>query len=151
MKITQPSANCIQLLEKLEGLKLDAYLDSGGVPTIGIGTIIYPNGQRVKMGDKITADQAHEYCLHDLAGTALAIDALSRDDINQNQFDALCSFVYNVGIGAYRDSTLRKLVNGNPNNAEIRAEFMKWKYVRGLVIPGLITRRTKEADLYFKK
>lgn len=150
MKITQPSASCLQLLERIEGLKLNAYLDTGGVPTIGVGTTRYPNGNWVKMGDKITKEQAYDYLRHDVAGAAKDVDDLTTDAINQNQFDALVSFVYNLGRGSYQKSTLRTLINGNPNNAEIRAEFAKWKYDNGKIIDGLIVRRKLEADLYFK-
>lgn len=151
MKITSPSLNCLQLLEKVEGLELKAYLDTGGIPTIGIGTTRYPNGNKVKLGDTITKDQAYEYLQHDVAGAAKDVDDLTTDDINQNQFDALVSFVYNIGRGSYQKSTLRVLVNGNPNNAEIRKEFAKWHFDDGKSINGLITRRKLEADLYFKQ
>jgi lysozyme len=70
--------------------------------------------------------------------------------VNQNQYDALVSFVFNLGIGAFRKSTLLKKIQANPNDPAIRAEFMKWVNAGGKPLKGLITRRAAEADLYFK-
>jgi lysozyme len=74
--------------------------------------------------------------------------------VNQNQFDALVSFCYNLGIGAFNSSTLKKKVIANPADASIRDEFMKWNKarVKGVLteLKGLTNRRTAEADLYFK-
>ena len=77
-----------------------------------------------------------------------AVDSFCRDDINQNQFDALCAFAYNVGINALKNSTLLKKVNKNPNDPTIRAEFLKWNKANGRALKGLTNRRIAEADLY---
>jgi len=69
--------------------------------------------------------------------------------VNQNQFDALTSFAYNVGIGGFKKSTLLKLVKANANNPLIRNEFAKWNKAGGKVLKGLTNRRKEEADLYF--
>lgn len=152
-----------------EGLKLKAYKCPAGVWTIGIGTTRYPNGVRVKEGDTCTEAQAYEWLQFDMSGAAKAVDDYTRDDLNQNQFDVLCDFVYNKGIGAYRDSTLRRLVNAGPNDARIRAEFAKWVYAGdgshngkdddndGIIdepgekqrLNGLVRRSQMWADLYF--
>ena len=66
------------------------------------------------------------------------------------QFDALTSFTYNVGSGAFGGSTLLKKLKVNPNDPTIRDEFMRWVYGGGEILPGLVTRREAEADLYFK-
>ena len=78
-----------------------------------------------------------------------AVDSFCRDDINQDQFDALVSFAYNLGNGSLKSSTLLKKVNANPNDPTIRDEFMKWVNAGGKKLPGLIRRRQAEADLYF--
>jgi len=152
-----------------EGIKLKAYLCPAGVWTIGIGTTVYPDGTRVKEGDTCTEAQAYEWLQHDMDGAAKAVDAYTTDAINQNQFDALCDFVYNKGVGNYRDSTLRKLVNAGPNDARIRAAFGKWIFGGdgshngidddgdGQVdepgekqrLAGLVRRAQMQADLYF--
>ncbi len=80
-----------------------------------------------------------------------AVDAATRDDINQNQFDALVSFAYNVGINAFKRSTLLKYINRNPNDARIKAQFLRWKHANGRVLQGLLKRRQEEANLYFTK
>ena len=67
------------------------------------------------------------------------------------QFDALVSFAYNVGVGNFAKSTLLKKVNANPNDPTIRSEFEKWNKANGRVLKGLVTRRKEEADLYFTK
>lgn len=139
----------IALIREFEGLRLKAYKDSAGIPTIGYGTIRYPDGTRVKMGDTCTKEQAAAYQLHDLKWVIDAVDTMTTDELTQNQFDALCSFVYNVGATAYRDSTLRKKVNANPADRSIRQEFARWNKAGGKVIQGLVNRRQKEAALYF--
>jgi lysozyme len=149
MKITDVSPEGLTLLKQFEGLRLSAYLDSAGIPTIGYGTIRYPNGEKVKMGDLCTPDQADMYFAHDLQRFERAVDALSVDTLSQRQFDALTSFTYNTGENAYRTSTLRKVVNVNPNDPGIRRQFQKWHFAGGRPIKGLWKRRHREADFYF--
>jgi lysozyme len=79
------------------------------------------------------------------------VDSYCRDDINQNQFDALVSFAYNLGPGNLKSSTLLKKVNANPEDESIRLEFMKWVKAGGKTLKGLVRRREAEANLYFKK
>jgi Phage-related lysozyme (muraminidase) len=153
-KITTVSDQCLQLIEQFEcggnvAKYLTAYKCPAGVWTIGIGTTVYPNGQKVKQGDVATKDQAYEYLQHDLKTTEVSVDSFTIDTINQHQFDALVSFAYNVGTGALKGSTLLKKVNVNPSDSTIRAEFNKWVNGGGKVLPGLIKRRAAEADLYF--
>ena len=139
----------LELIKEFEGLRLKAYLDSAGVPTIGFGTIRYPDGTKVKMGDVCTEKQADEWLLYEVTEKTRSINTLVKMSINQNQFDALCSFAYNVGTGALGKSTLLKRVNINPFDQLIRSEFLKWNRAGGAVVKGLTIRRTKEASLYF--
>jgi lysozyme len=153
-KITTISDKGIQLIEQFECSGdvtkfLKAYLCPAGVWTIGIGTTVYPDGQKVKQGDLITKEQAYDYLRFDLAYTEKQVDSYTTDSINQNQFDALVSFAYNVGTGALKSSTLLKKVNANPSDPTIRKEFERWVHGGGKVLPGLVTRRKAEADLYF--
>jgi lysozyme len=74
---------------------------------------------------------------------------MTRDDITQNQYDALVSFAYNVGLTNFKNSTLLKRINANPKDPDITNQFMKWIRAGGRVIRGLITRRRVEAQLYF--
>ena len=162
---------CVALIKKWESLKLKAYLCPAKVPTIGWGTIRYPNGIKVKLGDKCTAKQAEEWLMHEINQKAYAIDPMLSDNLTDNQYAAIISFTYNLGEGALRSSTLLRKVNTNPNDPTIRNEFMKWVFAGdgtkngkdddgdGLIdeagekakLDGLVARRKEEADLYFKK
>jgi len=165
----KPSKSVFEEAVKFEALKLEAYLCPANVWTIGIGTTVYPNGKRVQKGDKCTREQAIQYFLHDMGLVATQVDSVTIDNINQNQFDALCLFVYNVGFPAYKNSNLRKRVNANPKDVAIRLEFDKWTKANGehnkkdddgdglidevgekQILGGLIKRRTAEANLYFR-
>lgn len=128
---------------------LKAYLDSGGVWTIGIGTIKYPNGQPVKKGDVITAEQRDEYFLFEIRSKVEKTIFLTRDDINQNQFDALVDFSYNVGTTGLQKSTLLKNVNANLSNKEIVKNFLAWRFDNGKEVGGLTRRRMSDAYMYF--
>lgn len=143
----------IALLHEGEGCRLLAYLDTGGVWTIGWGTTRYPpwhlEGRRVRQGDMCTPEQADLFFRHDLAATEDAVDALTVDTIAPAHFDALVSFAYNVGVSAYRGSTLRRLVNAHPAEPSIRYQFMRWHYDNGQPVRGLWNRRHREADHYF--
>ena len=148
-KITQISSKGLQLIKISEGLKLKAYLCPANVPTIGYGTIRYPNGEKVKLGDTCTPEQAETYLKHDVKVFEQGVDAMCRDDINQNQFDSLVSFAYNLGLGNLKSSTLLKKVNANPNDLTIKNEFLRWNKAGGKVLEGLTRRRKAEAELYF--
>lgn len=151
----------VDFIKRHEGLRLSAYLDSVGKPTIGYGNTYYTDGRAVRMGDKITRVQAEELLKMILKKFVYDVNSLLQTNVSQNQFDALVSFAYNVGSDidsdniaeGLGDSTLLKKVNGNPNDPSIRDEFMKWNKgrVKGIlkVLPGLTKRRREEADLYF--
>jgi len=144
----KPSQQCYDLIKSFEGLSLKAYLDPIGIPTIGYGSIRHPNGDRVRMGDKITLQQAGEYLAHEVKEFADMVSMLA-PNINQSQFDALVSFAFNLGSGNLRASTLLKKVRNNPADPTIRQEFLKWNRAGGQVLRGLTRRRKAEADLYF--
>ena len=151
MKITKTSKNGIALIKKYEGFKSKPYLCPANVPTIGYGATYYPNGQKVKLTDP-AIDEKHASLLLEamLNPYEKAVDSYCRDDINQNQFDALVSFAYNLGNSALKSSTLLKKVNANPNDKTIRNEFLKWVNADGIKLNGLVKRRIEESNLYFK-
>jgi lysozyme len=152
MKITTINKAGIELICQFEGFSSKPYLCSAKVPTIGYGTTRYPNGKKVTLQDtSITVEQAKDIMKHDLRQFELAVDAMAVDTINQNQFNALVSFAYNVGATALRTSTLLKKVNSNPNDPFIRNEFLKWVKAGGVTVTGLIRRREAESNLYFTK
>jgi lysozyme len=144
------SQDCLELVKKFEGLKLEAYLCPAKVPTIGYGSTFYPDGQKVKLGQKISLGKAEELLLWELNEVASQI----RVALPQNKFDALVSFAYNLGVGNLKKSTLFQKVLANHNDPTIKDEFMKWTKARVngelVVLKGLVKRREAESNLYFK-
>jgi lysozyme len=152
MRITTINKAGIDLISQFEGFSSKPYLCSAKVPTIGYGTTRYPNGKKVTLQDSsITVEQAKDIMRHDVRQFELAVDAMAVDTINQNQFNALVSFAYNVGANALRTSTLLKKVNANPNDPFIRNEFLRWNRAGGNIVAGLTRRREAESNLYFTK
>lgn len=149
-KITKVSKTGLDLIKKYEGFRANPYKCPAGVPTIGYGATYYPNGKRVKMTDPpITEKIATGMLKEMLVRFEKAVDTYCVDTINQNQFDALVSFAYNVGTNALKNSTLLRKLNVDPNDPTIRDEFMRWVRANGKKLKGLVTRRKEEADLYF--
>jgi lysozyme len=147
----------IKILHDFEGLRLTSYLCPAGVWTIGYGNTFYEDGSAVKRGDVITQERADRLFVILLDQFAAQVRPLIKQPLNNNQFGALLSFAYNVGVGGrlqtqppgLRRSTLLRLVNANPNDPLIRQEFAKWTRAGGQVLNGLVRRRAAEADLYF--
>jgi lysozyme len=137
-------------ITKHEGLRLKPYLCPAKIPTIGYGNTYYSDGKRVTLLDKdITKQQAFDMFKEIANRFAKRVDELVTSNINQNQFNALVSFAYNVGTGNFSSSTLLKKVNKNPNDLTLKAEFLRWNKAGGKVLNGLTNRRNEEADLYF--
>ena len=148
------------LIAKFEGLSLKPYLCSAGVPTIGYGNTFYPSGRKVTMRDAPITESTAFWMLKQVADMfARDVDSLVTSNINQNQFNALVSFAFNLGSDidadnipeGLGDSTLLRKVNANPNDISIAREFAKWNKAKGVVSNGLTKRRLEEAQLYFKK
>lgn len=139
------SKNGLALTQLSEGCKLDAYPDVGGVWTIGYG-----HTKGVKKGDTCTQAQAEAWLKEDIQ---TCVDAINRDvtvSINQNQFDALVDFAFNLGIGALKNSTLWRKLNAG-DFAGAAAEFPKWDMAGGKHIKGLLARRIREQSLFLGK
>jgi len=134
------------LIKKFEELRLDAYLDAVGIPTIGWGTTRI-DGKPVKMGTRITVERAQELFEKDLAVFEDAVCDLVRVPITQMQFDALVSFTYNVGAANFQKSTLLKLINQG-RLREAQPQFLRWNKAKGKVLKGLTRRRLAEAVLF---
>ncbi len=141
MKITKEGIN---LIKKFEGLRLEAYLCPAGVWTIGYG-----HTKGVKKGQVITQLEADNLLKEDLSSFEKGVTSLIKSNINQNQFDSLVSFAFNLGLANLKSSTLLKKVNSNPNDRTIVDEFIKWIYAGGKPLEGLKRRRQAEAYLYF--
>jgi len=139
----------IQLVKSFEGCFLNAYLCPAKVWTIGYGSTKYPNKKPVKQGDKITQQEAETLLSDTLDEFSKGVYKLIKSELNDNQFSALVSFAFNLGVGALSKSTLLKKVNANPNDKTIESEFMKWVSAGGKRLNGLVRRRTAESNLYF--
>ena len=132
-------------LELREGLRLKPYLDTQGVPTIAMGNTFYLDGKKVTMLDKpLTLNEAKTLARSVADIFANKVDYLVTSNINQNQFNALVSLAYNIGIHGFMKSTVLKLVNKNPNDPMIRQAFMLWTKNK-----ELIGRRKSEVNQYF--
>lgn len=135
----------VELLHNFEGCKLVAYPDpgTGGKPyTIGFGTTVI-KGQPVEPGMTITLDQAELYFEEDLKRFEDGVRKLVTVPISQNQFDALVSLTYNIGLGAFEDSTLLKYLNSEKYGAAAD-QFLRWNRSGGRVMEGLSDRRALE-------
>lgn len=145
------------LFKEWEGLVTLAYLDSGGEPTIGIGHLltrsertsgkIIIRGQAVSYQNGLTEQQCWDLLDQDLDQAEKAVSDAVTVPLNQNQFDALVSFVFNVGTGAFHGSTLLKLLNQRQYN-QVPAQLRRWIRDNGKVVQGLVNRREKEIVLW---
>ena len=139
------SEKAYSLIRQFEGLRLTAYKCPSGVWTIGYG---HTSG--VMPGMNITKGQAEEFLRLDIETVENIVNA-ECPGLRQYQFDALVSFVFNVGGGNFRKSTLLKKVRVNPDDNSIMDEFLRWVYAKGVVLPGLQKRRLAEMRLYFSE
>ena len=129
---------------------MTSYLCSASVPTIGYGATYYNDDSKVKLGQTITTTQASQMLIEHLKEFEGSVTGLLNGTaVNQNQFDALVSFTYNLGAGNLAKSQLLRFVKLNPNDPRIAAEFAKWNRAGGIVVNGLVRRRKKEAQLYY--
>jgi len=134
--------NGLLLIKSFEGLKLNAYKDPVGIWTIGYGTT-----RGVKPGMRISESRAIELLQEDLARFEKSIHEAVKVPVNDNQFSALASFTYNVGPGAFRSSTLLKLLNGG-NIRGAADQLPRWNKAKGRVLAGLTRRRNAERLLF---
>lgn len=138
----------INFLMSIEGFRSKAYSDYKQW-SIGYGSGTMLSGRPVRAGDVVTKAEALQMLVRDANKFAVSVNQYVRSAINQNQFDALVSFTYNLGPGELRDSTLLQVVNDNPSNYDaIAAQFRRWIYAGGVPNDGLKDRREKEIQLY---
>ena len=135
----------IDLIKRYEGFRAKAYRCSADKWTIGYGHTL-----NVKSTDVIDKAQAEYFLRQDVEFAEKEVNKHNLN-INQNQFDALVSFVFNLGVGNFARSTLLRKIKSNPDDPTIRKEFERWVYAGGKILTGLIKRRKEEANLYFTK
>ncbi len=137
------SVDAYELIKQFEGLRLEAYLCPAGIWTIGYG---HTSG--VSPNSFITIQEADEYRHRDVAAIEMQLNKLNLS-LRQCQWDAIVSFVFNVGIGNFKASTLLVKIRINPDDNSIIDEFLRWVYANGKVMRGLQKRRLTEMKLYF--
>jgi len=140
------STNGISLIESFEGFASKIY-DDVGHPAIGYGTDLLPEEEQKYKDKTITEEEATQLLASRLSKFEERINELVKVPLTQNQYDALCSFTYNVGAGGFANSTLLKKIN-NKDYAGAANEFSKWNKVNGKDHPGLTARRAKEKTLF---
>ena len=142
MKLSQAG---VELIKRFEGLRLTAYLDAVGIPTIGYGST-----EGVPMGQKITESEAEALLRKDLVRFEKAVNDHVKVKISQNQYDAMVSLAFNIGASAFAKSTLVRVLNEG-GYAEAADQFLRWDKARGKTLPGLATRRQAERKLFLTK
>jgi lysozyme len=144
MKISQAG---LDLIKRFEGCELEAYQDAVGIWTIGYGH----TGPDVRKGLKITQVQADAILAKDVERFASGVAANVRVALTQSEFDALVSFAFNVGLTAFRTSTLLKLLNDNSDRSVVATQFLRWDKAGDKVLEGLTKRRNAEKELFLSK
>jgi len=142
------SPSGVGFIKQFEGLELVSYQCQAGVWTIGYGTTGPEIGPRMR----ITQEEADRLFEDDLSVFEQGVNNYLKVKVNQNEFDALVSFAYNVGLGAFGSSTLLRLLNDNCSKQVIASEFLRWVKVQdGKISEGLKIRREKEKQLFLTK
>jgi lysozyme len=142
MKISEQG---LALIRRFEGFSAQAYRCPAGVMTIGYGHTISAGEHFPAAG--LSVDEAEILLKKDVEATEQAICRLVDAALNQQQFDALVSFVFNIGIGAFRRSTLLRWLNKGEKLAAA-AQFERWVFAGNKKLPGLVTRRNAERELF---
>ena len=142
MRLMKTSNQGKNLIKEAEGLRLDAYKCPAGVPTIGWG-----HTKGVKMGQHITVQQAEDLLVEDIAPIDRLLNAL-KINFRQEQFDALVSWIFNLGAGNFKSSTMYKLILADARDEEITDSLIRWTYSGKQKLPGLMKRRVAEANLF---
>ncbi len=144
--MNKPSENFTNLMIQLEGEELVGYKDSAGLPSVGIGHLI-KKGEPYRVGKSITLEESRRLFADDTRWAVVAVNSLVKVPLTQNQFDSICSLVFNVGIHAFSGSSvLRKLNQGAYQSAA--DHFLDWvkEHRKGKLIisDGLVNRRKQE-------
>jgi lysozyme len=132
----------ISLIKKFEGCELEAYKCAAGVWTIGYG-----HTKDVKEGDSILKEDAESMLMHELQEYCNDVDIAVKVDLKQNEFDALVSWTYNLGLTNLNSSTMLKVLNEGKHN-EVPAQMKRWNKASGQVKQGLVRRREAEALMF---
>jgi len=140
----QPSDNCLDLIKRFESCDLHVYPDQNDLPTIGFGHLLRPNEMHL---ETIVQEVADHLLSCDVQSAANDVNTMVHVPLTQNQVDALCSFVFNIGGSRFRTSTMLIYLNAN-RILDAANELLKWDHAAGKVSNGLETRREAERSLF---
>lgn len=144
--------NGYELLKKFEGLRNRAYkpVETEKYYTIGYGHYGADVDKNAYWSTELCEEVLHKDVAMNEYQLKLFMPTTLQYNLNRNQWDAIVSFSYNLGVASFHKSTLYKKIKANPNDeAGIREQWMRWVYAGGKVLKGLQTRRQAEVDLYF--
>lgn len=145
------SKNGLSLIKEFEGFSSEPYLCPAGIPTIGYGNTFYEDGTKVTLQDNPIAEERASELLEYVTNKTFSenINKVVKVSLNQNQFDALVSFSYNIGNKNFNWSTLLKKLNQSDHEGA-SLEFGRWNQASGKILSGLVSRRQKEKELFLK-
>jgi len=139
------------LIARFEGKRLKPYQDTGGIWTVGYGSTYNLDAKRPVIETDIIDDATALRWLKSQVGTfGNQVKAVIKVPVNQNQVDSLTSLAYNIGINAFKSSTLLRLLNENKPKIEVADQFTRWNRVNGVIVNGLINRRKAERELFLR-
>lgn len=141
----------LDTIQQFEGLKLKAYKDSVGIWTVGFGNIFnLDTGNPIKEGDQITLETAERWLKIEVDNLQAKMRKVITVTLTDNQWTALTSLVYNIGFGAFKRSTLLRLLNAGASKEDVAKQILRWNKAGGKEIKGLTNRRQAEYNLYLK-
>lgn len=144
------SAEGIEFIKRHEAWRSRMYHDAGGKPTIGWGHLINVFSEADLLSKQLSKEEGEAILRKDLKAAVHAVNYYLKVPVTQNQFDALVSFTFNVGGGAFKSSALLKKLNAGAEEQEIVAEFKRWVFASGKKIDGLLTRRMAEVAFFLR-
>lgn len=141
----------LNTIQQFEGLKLKAYKDSVGIWTVGFGNIFnLDTGNPIKEGDEISLETAERWLKIEVDNLQAKMKKVITIPLNDNQWTALTSLAYNIGFGAFKRSTLLRLLNAGASKEEVAKQFLRWNKAGGKEVKGLTNRRQAESNLFLK-
>ena len=141
----------LDTIQQFEGLKLKAYKDSVGIWTVGFGNIFnLDTGNPIKEGDEISLETAERWLKIEVDNLQAKMIKVITVPLNDNQWTALTSLTYNIGFGAFKRSTLLRLLNAGASKEEVAKQILRWNKAGGKEIKGLTNRRKAESNLFLK-
>jgi lysozyme len=141
----------LDTIQQFEGLKLKAYKDSVGIWTVGFGNIFnLDTGNPIKEGDEISLETAERWLKIEVDNLQAKMRKVITVPLNDNQWTALTSLAYNIGFGAFKRSTLLRLLNAGASKEEVAKQILRWNKAGGKEVKGLTNRRQAEFNLFIK-